>query len=393
MPFRPKNNMKQKILIFSTAYLPLIGGAEIAVKEITNRIHDAEFTLITARLDETFPACEQKGNVDIHRIGKGNAFDKLRLVFGGAKYAKRLGRNFDIIWTVMASYGAFAALRYKKQNPRAPFLLTLQEGDSKAHIYSRVFFVWPWFKQIFKKADALQAISNYLLGWGRRMGFRGERAVLIPNGVDPVESSRFQVSQTPDARLIVLKNEFGCMISQGDYVLLTVSRLVRKNGVDTLIKALSFLPSHYKLIMAGSGKERTKLEELTQNLKLAERIFFLGNVAHESLPRLYASADIFCRLSRSEGMGNVFLEAMAAGVPVLATSVGGIQDIVKHEVTGILCKPEDPRGAARAIERFVNEPELRENCIRNARQGLSDYSWDSIAKKMEALFKELRTNL
>ncbi|MBI2989769.1 MAG: glycosyltransferase family 4 protein [Candidatus Magasanikbacteria bacterium] len=384
--------MKQKILIFSTAYLPMLGGAEIAVKEITDRIFDFEFVLITARLDKTFPIIEQRGNVEIHRMGKGNFFDKFRLVFGGAKYVRRLG-HFSVIWAIMASYGGFAALRYKKQNPEIPFLLTLQEGDSRAHIYSRVWFLWPWFKQIFRRASALQAISGYLLEWGRIMGFGGKISALIPNGVDLAQSKRFQIPRDPSARVAVLKNEFGCAVSPDDRTILTVSRLARKNGVDTLIRALAFLPFQYKLIVAGSGKERAALERLSKDLKCSERVFFLGNVAHESLPRLYASSDVFCRLSRSEGLGNVFLEAMAAGIPVVATSVGGIPDIVRHEVTGILCSPGKPKEAAEAIARIMDNVDLRENCVKNARNHVSDYDWNIIAYKMKELFNKTSRDL
>src|SRR3989338_9428218 len=125
---------KKRVLVFSTAYLPLIGGAEIAVKEITDRLPDVEFVMVTARLKKELPSVEKLGNVSVHRIGNGGSFDKLRLVFSGWKYALKLGK-FDAIWAIMASYGGFAALRYKKKNPCTPFLLTLQEGDSKWDIY------------------------------------------------------------------------------------------------------------------------------------------------------------------------------------------------------------------------------------------------------------------
>ena len=160
---------KKRILIFSTAYFPLIGGAEIAVKEITDRIEDCEFVMIASKLDKKLPREEKLHNLYIHRIGKGNNWDKFRLIFSGPKYAKSLGK-FDIVWSIMASFGGFAGLRYKKQNKKVPFLLTLQEGDSKYHIYKRVWFIWPYFKQIFKMADRIQAISKYLGDWACDMG-------------------------------------------------------------------------------------------------------------------------------------------------------------------------------------------------------------------------------
>ena len=92
----------KRILIFSTAYLPFIGGAEIAVKEITDRLPEYAFVLITAKIDRMLPDHERIGNVDVHRIGRGNFFDKFRLVFRGSTYAKTLG-YFDAVWAIMAS--------------------------------------------------------------------------------------------------------------------------------------------------------------------------------------------------------------------------------------------------------------------------------------------------
>lgn len=121
----------KRVLIFSTAYLPLVGGAEFAVKEITDRLGgEFEFVMLTARLDAKLPEIERIGNIEVHRIGEDNHWDKYRLVKVGWQEARKLGR-FDLVWAIMASYGGFAALRYKKRNPAVPFLLTLQEGDSR----------------------------------------------------------------------------------------------------------------------------------------------------------------------------------------------------------------------------------------------------------------------
>ena len=112
-----KSNAKKRILIFSTAYVPLIGGAEVAVKEITDRILDFEFVMVTAKIDPELPEVEKIGNIEVHRLGNGNHWDKYWLVCHGPRYAQKLG-HFDAIWGIMASYAGFAALRCKRQeNP------------------------------------------------------------------------------------------------------------------------------------------------------------------------------------------------------------------------------------------------------------------------------------
>src|SRR3989344_5951494 len=195
-----------RVLIFSTAYLPLIGGAELAVKEITDRLHDIEFVMITSRLRPDLAEHEKMGNVSVYRIGKGNVFDKFRLIFFGWKKAQALG-TFNLVWSIMASHGGFVALRYKKRNQSVPFLLTLQEGDSKLHIYKHVWWCWSYFKQIFTEADRIQAISRYLADWGKKMGATCP-VDIVPNGVE------IQVGKKSDDVKRVI----------------TVSRLVKKNG-------------------------------------------------------------------------------------------------------------------------------------------------------------------
>ncbi len=173
---------KKRILIFSTAYLPFVGGAEIAVKEITDRIQDTQFVMITARLKSDLKEHEKIGNVEVYRIGKGNKWDKIRFIFQGFRKAQELG-EFDLVWSIMASYAGFSALKYKEMHKNVPFLLTLQEGDSRSHIYRRVWWCWWRFKRIFSSADSISAISTYLAEWGKNMGAKGEVRV-VPNGVD-----------------------------------------------------------------------------------------------------------------------------------------------------------------------------------------------------------------
>ena len=150
---------RPRILIFSTAYLPLLGGAELAVKEITDRLPEWEFVMVTARLRVDLPAEERIGNILVHRVGKGSRFDVYRLLWQGPRLAERLG-SVQAIWAIMASYAGFAALRFKKKHPTVPFLLTLQEGDSRWHIYWHVWWCWWYFKQIFRRADHIQAIDR-----------------------------------------------------------------------------------------------------------------------------------------------------------------------------------------------------------------------------------------
>lgn len=368
-----------RVLIFSTAYLPFVGGAEMAVKEITDRIEDVDFVMITARLDNKLPAIEKIGNIQVHRLGKGNHWDKYRLIWQGPRYALKLG-HFDALWAIMASYAGFAALRYKKRENR-PFLLTLQEGDSRFQIYKHVWFIWPYFKQIFKRADKIQAISNYLANWALSLGAKCGIEV-VPNGVD---LEKFQITNDK------LQTNVKYQITNTKKII-TVSRLVKKNGIEDLVKALKFLDDDVHLLIAGDGILKDKLVKLVSDLKLVDRVHFLGNVSHLDLPKYLCSSDVFCRPSLSEGLGNVFLEAMASGLPVVGTKVGGIPDFLKDGETGWFCEVENSEGIADKIKYILDEKNKNEvdQVVKNAEKLVAEkYNWDLIASKMQRIFGNL----
>lgn len=362
----------KRILIFSTAYNPFIGGAEVAVKEITSRLPGYEFVMLTARLDVKLPIVEKIGNIEVRRIGKGDKWDKLRLILQGPKAAQQL-KKFDAVWSIMASYAGFAALRFKKQNQSVPFLLTLQEGDSRAHIYSRVWFVWPWFVQIFKRADRIQAISTYLAKWAKSLGVKCPVEV-VPNGV---EVGKFITSSS--AREVGLTR-----------TVITVSRLVKKNAVSDLIQAMKFLPEDIHLQIAGTGELEPQLRRLTQAFGLEKRVHFLGNISQQDLPKYLWKSDVFCRPSLSEGLGISFLEAMAASVPIVATPVGGIPDFLIDGETGLFCKVGDPADIAKQIKRLLDDQSLANKIRMNGQKLVSEkYSWDKIAGQIQTIFHNL----
>lgn len=365
---------KKRILIFSTAYAPFVGGAEIAVKEITDRVSDCKFVMVTARMRKDLKPVETIGNIEVHRIGRGDRWDKIRLVFLGSKKAKELGQ-FGLVWSIMASYAGFAALAFKKRNASIPFLLTLQEGDSKAHIYSRVWFVWPLFKQIFKRADHIQAISHYLADWAKEM--RAECPVeVVPNGVH-MEHGTWNMGQNRKT----LKK------------IVTVSRLVEKNGVEDLIRAMQELGrDDVVLDIVGDGVLRKKLKGLVRELGLEKNVTFVGKVSYKEIYNRLDQVDVFVRPSLSEGLGNAFLEAMATGVPVIGTRVGGIPDFLKDGETGWFCEVKNPKSIAEKISYVLDEKnkEHVEQVVRRAKQMVEEkYNWDLIARKMERIFQSL----
>lgn len=378
---------KPRVLIFSTAYYPLVGGAEVAVKQLTDRLLDYDFDLITAQLDLALPAKEQLGRVTVYRVGCGWPwFDKLWLATIGAWLLSwRLHRrhHYSLVWAIMASYGGLAALNFKIWHRRIPFLLTLQEGDDLKQIAKRVAWWRFWWRKIFTRADAIQAISTYLADWAKNQGATAPITV-IPNGVD---LQLFRISDNP------------YRLKRPEKIIVSASRLVSKNGLDTLISSLSFLPTTVKLRLYGVGPEEDNLKQLVDQLSLSARVNFAGYLPAEQLAVELADADIFVRPSRSEGLGNSFLEAMALGLPTVGTAVGGIVDFLHQpgvvdvsQATGWLVPVDDSRALAKTIE-FIIDPDHRQVVDQVRANGQSlvrvNYDWDLLVLKLAGLFAKL----
>ncbi len=383
----------KRILIYSLSYHPFIGGAEIAIKEITDRISpgDIEFDMVTLRYDRSLPRVEKVGNVTVHRIGFSMNNPTMEDLVSFPMYLNKVlfplmalykgivlhrARPYHAVWAMM-SYMGFPALLLRLFTS-LPMLLTLQEGDTVAHITKRwrIRAVYPLYRRIFKTASKVQAISRYLAHFARQMGYTGVVEV-IPNGVD-VEAFAREYSEQ---ELGTLRWEFHKQ--PGDIFLVTVSRLVEKNGIADVIRALTLLPNHVRFLVIGPGPRERELKELAQGLGVAERVHFIGSVEYKDVPRFLKISDIFIRPSLSEGMGNSFIEAMAAGIPVIATPVGGIPDFLTDRVTGVFCKVNDPESIAVSVNKIIDSDELRAAITRNAKRLVAEhYDWEGVAKAM-----------
>lgn len=392
----------KRVLIFSLAYYPdVVSGDAVAIKEITDRVasEDIVFDMITLRYDLMLPKFEKIGNVNVHRIGftsrNPNIADLGKFPLNMNKYffpvlgflkAQTLNKKtpYGGMWAMMANYAGFAALFFKMRNPSIRFLLTLQEGDPIEYIKHRVRFASPLLARIFKRADFVQTISHYLAGFARNMGYRGALEV-IPNAVNVKHFSQ----EYPENELFLLKQKLGK--KDGDTFLITTSRMVQKNAVDEIIRALALLPQEIKFLVLGIGPDEEMLRALAKKLGVADRVQFLGQILHTEMPKYLKVSDIFIRPSRSEGLGNSFLEAMAAGVPVIATPVGGIPDFLADpeanpdkQPTGLFAEIDNPASIARQIKRLVDDKALRTRLFTNGRTlVIEKYDWSLIARAMK----------
>ena len=392
----------KKILIFSLAYYPKhVGGAEVAIKEITDRISpkEIEFHMVTNRFDSTLPKVEQVGNVLVHRIGittKNPSMGDLRRLplhlnkalfqFTAFWKARRLHKkyNYDGIWAMMAHSCGVPAGTFKSAFPGVKFVLTLQEGDPPEYIEKKMRIFGKWFTRAFTSADVLQPISTFLKNWGRKMGFEGTSHI-IPNAVDAVHFSQMYTEE----ELQKARDDLGK--KEGDVFVVTTSRLVTKNAVDDVIKAVALAPKNVHFVVFGTGPDEDMLKKLTQDRGVTDRVHFRGFIDHKDMPLYLKACDIFTRPSRSEGMGNSFVEAMAAELPVIATQEGGIADFLfdekrnpDKETTGWAVDKDSPYQIAEAIMDIIDRPEKVTEVLKTAKELAQEkYDWNLIARDMK----------
>ena len=380
---------RTKVLIFSFTYFPFIGGAEVALRQITKRIPDFQFDLITAKLSKNLSNLEKIDNINVYRVGQGNKFDKYLYPLRAFLFARKLDKenNYSMIWAMLATWAGLSALLFKIFNPKVKYLLTLQSGDSDLFIWLRTWFYYPIYRMVYTKADHIQVISHWLKKRARRYGYKEEISI-VPNGVDLNKMQKTDNKEQGER----LKQKLSIPIKSK--IIFTSSRLVKKNDIQTLIKSIQLLTTDYSLpvilLIAGSGKLESKLKLLTKQLNLSDKVIFLGQIEHSQLFNYYSIADIFVRPSLSEGQGISFIEAMAAGLPIIATPVGGIPDFLLDGKTGLFCQIKNPLNLARKIKLLIDDEKLYTDIQQNALSLVRQkYGWNLIATRMHKIIFSL----
>ncbi|QQG45478.1 MAG: glycosyltransferase [Candidatus Sungiibacteriota bacterium] len=398
--------MKPKVFVFTTSYHPFIGGAEIAIAEVCRRLKDRfDFYIVTSRFKKDLPREDSYQGVKIIRAGFGSRFDKYLLPFWC------LTSNLDTpcpsaVVGVDISHASVTAAIYKLFHPRIPFILNIQYGEGDARLASGRFgAINAAFRFILWQADYVTAISTYLLNLARSYGYRGPGEI-IHNGVD-AEKFRNDIRANPHSYL-----------RKSASTIITTSRLVPKNGIDILIRAMAEVKKaipNVQCWIIGDGPERKNLELQaiprpqsgrdpgSKSLgtsysprsssggagKLQADIKFFGEIPHEKIPEYLHEADVFVRPSRSEGMGISFIEALAAGLPIIGTAVGGITDIIKDGATGLFVKVDDHLDLAAKIRFLLDEKILAQKMVEDGRRMIKErFLWDVIAQKYQNVFSQ-----
>ncbi len=364
-----------RIALVTRRFPPLIGGAEAMLRYLAIALGEegAEVTVVTSRLGD-LPAEERVGRVRVVRLATSPA----RFV-GTWLYMRNLRRWFgdhpvDLAYVSMLKHDAFVAVGEGRRRG-FPVVLRPEGAGATGDI------AWQsWGRggraiaRRCKRADAFVAISEAVRTELVGAGYDGSRIVDLPNGV-PVPDEPW--SPRPDR-------------AAGPHAVF-VGRLAPEKGLRTLIDAWPIVRRTHptaQLTLIGEGPDRSPLEAQIARLGLADAVELPG--ASPSPTALLAAADLFVLPSREEGMSIALLEAMAMGIPLVATAIPGNLKLVADEVHGRLAPPDDPEGLARAIVAQWTDPEAARRMGREARARVIErYSIAAVARAHLDLFTRL----
>ncbi|HET9940762.1 MAG TPA: glycosyltransferase [Candidatus Eisenbacteria bacterium] len=361
--------MRLRIGIVSQAYLPTLGGVtehvDATAKGLRRRGHDV--TVVTSGIPGR-PRFEP-GTV---RVGHN-----IVLPYNGAQndmtvgfdLPERLGalfdeRRFDVIHVHCPVAPVLPLLTLRLA--RVPVVGTFHSVSSD--LPYRLF--GGLLRPLYRRIDHRLAVSTVARDYIQRH-FPGAVEVL-PNGVD--------------------LDRFRPRAPRGDDrvpTILFVGRLDPRKGLPDLIDACARLDVPFRLVVVGDGPLRAPMERRAHRM-LDGRVEFAGRVEQDELPDYYAASDVFCTPARSgESFGLVLLEAMATGVPIVATSLPGYRTVLTPEREGILVEPRDSRAMALALRRLLLDPRLRARMGAHGVETARRYGWDGIVERLEEVYASL----
>lgn len=250
---------------------------------------------------------------------------------------------------------------------------------------------------VFRGEDITRAASSRLFSLVLRACVRfSDRIVLVSSdmmkdkcAVDSCEAKVVHINNGVSGELIALPLKR----NNTKYRLLCVGSLIERKNVSYILKSLSLANFRFEWVLdvVGDGPLMSDLQREALDLELTDKVIFHGKVGHEELVDFYREASILVFASFSEGKPNVLIEAMAAGVPVVACKIAGVTELVQHGVTGILCQHSFPEQIGAAVDLLRNDRKYYEKLALNGRKLIEEEfgDWGCAAIRYRNLFNEL----
>lgn len=251
-----------------------------------------------------------------------------------------------------------------------PVVVNYRGGEAEAFLSRSA----RWVRPSLRRCAHLVVPSGFLLAVFDRFGFAAE---VVPNIVDTV---RFQPAAEPPT---------------GPFHVVVARNLEPIYDNASALRALARLRQQVpdaRMTVAGTGPEREALQALAHDLGLQDAVHFAGRLEREAMATLYRNAHALLNTSLVDNMPNSLLEAMASGVPVVSTNVGGVPFIVEDGVTALLVPPAAPEAMAQALARVALEPALAEGLRERGCREVQQYTWARVAPRWAAVYGAARTH-
>ncbi|MBP7009819.1 MAG: glycosyltransferase, partial [Kiritimatiellae bacterium] len=332
---------KRRLLVVSHGFPPYYGGAEHAAGHLAAAAASSRrwsVDVLTSDIGGRLPSCETWRGVNVVRVPARKRHWTNHNVVELLSFLRSASRNIELKrpdW-ILAHFtlpGGEVARRWAGRFgvPYAVVLHGADVPDSQKRRFGAVYpLIKPLVRRVWRQAARVIAVSDGLRELALRTWPEG-RIEVVPNGVD---IERFRPAEMPTVR------------DGGTLVVVAVARLVEIKGLQHLIAALARIPadmrSQIRLRLCGTGPYEGELRRQVREAGLDEQVEFAGLIAYDEIPRQLRQSDVFVLPSLQEGLPLSLLEAMASGLPVVATAVGGIPGVVKDGVNGLLVPAAAP---------------------------------------------------
>jgi len=369
---------KPRVLMIVSNFHPAVGGTEnqalLLCRALMQQGVDVE---VLTRRAPGLPGTELVGGVPVSRairvIDRGKLFG-LSYFLSCLSYLVTHRRSFDIIHChILHGFQSLAAVLMKILFGKNVIIKVASSGTLSDFTMMKNYLFGSWMLAFLKYADRIIALSRCSLDEAHAYGFPDAQIAVIPNGVDAV---RFRPA-------------FGH--APGRCRIVYAGNLSATKGLEVLLEAFSALQrgnAGLMLDIFGSGPLDGSLRHAADRLGIAGSVVFHGIVA--DIERHFDGTCIFVQPSLAEGMSNVILEAMASGLPVVATRTGAAEDIIQDGANGLLVDAGSAGQIHDAVARLLCDGALAERIGRQARSRIdSHYSIEKVALMYHALYREL----
>lgn len=375
-----------RLLLINNEFPPIGGGGSTVTKYAIRHLVKAghEVTLITSRY-KNLPHEEVIDGAKIIRIPAIRRYSDYcanweLVIFGISAlvytFFYSLRNKVDFIQAYFAVPAGFVAwaLSFVRPIPYAVYFGGSDIPNGNMSRYKNLYPVLtPLLKAIWRRAKFRTVCSDELARLGEEADKDSEFKV-IPNGVETERFKPIERRQNPKVKILF------------------IGRLIPRKGFHKVVEALpkvrQLTKNPFEVEVVGTGSAREELDKLAEELKVSDLIHYTGTVPYEKLHESYQYADIFVLTSFSEGMPSVILEAEGAGLPIVASDVGGNNEIVKEGENGYLMQVNDTDKLAEDLARLIDDADLRARMGQKSLEIAQQYDWANIMSEYDKLYRQ-----